>query len=142
MRRPFREDKNHMNHPLDADSKENRLTCHPVARPLSAVGLGNAESQAGANAALSDNDLLSRPRTSNAKKNQKQSPASPVCPASPAVGRAASPATGGQALTEHESPRGSAFFWLVGLTLSAHPPPRPTPIFSKTGPEKSYLITD
>jgi hypothetical protein len=72
-----------MNHLLDADSKENRLTCHPVGRPLSAVGFTNAESQAGANAALSDNDLLSRPRTSNAKKNQKQSPASPVCPASP-----------------------------------------------------------
>ena len=78
-----------MNHQPDADSKENRLTCHPVGRPLSAVGLGNAESQAGAEAALSDNDLLSRPRTSNHKKNQKQSPVSPVCPASPAVGRAA-----------------------------------------------------
>ena len=81
--RPFREDKNHMNHQPDADSKENRLTCHPVGRPLSAVGLGNAESQPGANALLRDNDLLSRPRTSNHKKNQKQSPASPVCPASP-----------------------------------------------------------
>jgi len=83
MRRHFREDKNHMNHQPDADSKENRLTCHPVGRPLSAVGFTNTKTQPGANAPLRDNDLLSRPRTSNHKKNQKQSPASPVCPASP-----------------------------------------------------------
>ena len=38
MRRNFREDKNHMNHQPDADSKENRLTCHPVGRPLSGSG--------------------------------------------------------------------------------------------------------
>jgi hypothetical protein len=72
-----------MNHQPDADSKENRLTCHPVGRPLSAVGFTNAKTQLGASALLRDNDLLSRPRTSNHKKNQKQSPASPVCPASP-----------------------------------------------------------
>ena len=83
MRRPFREDKNHMNYLLYANSKENRLTCHPVGRPLSAVGFTNTKTQPGANALLRDNDLLSRPRTSNHKKNQKQSPASPVCPASP-----------------------------------------------------------
>jgi len=93
MRHPFREDKNHMNHLLDAGSKQNRLTCHPVGRPLSAVGFTNTKTQPGANALLRDNDLLSRRRTSNHKKNQKQSPASPVCPASPAVGRAA-PRTG------------------------------------------------
>jgi hypothetical protein len=72
-----------MNHPLDAHSKQNRLTCHPVGPPLSAVGFTNAKTQPGASALLRDNDLLSRPRTSNHKKNQKQSPASPVCPASP-----------------------------------------------------------
>ena len=75
-----------MNHLLYANSKESQLTCHRVGSPLFAIGLGNAKTQPGA-AALSDNDLLSRRRTSNAKKNQKQSPVSPVCPASPAVGR-------------------------------------------------------
>jgi hypothetical protein len=68
-----------MNHLLDADSKQTRLTNH-------AVGFKNAKSQAGANSTPRDNDLLSRRRTSNSEKNQKQSPASPVCPASPAGG--------------------------------------------------------
>ena len=91
-------EENQMNHLLDIDSIETRLTNYPVNQFSYAVGFEVAKSQAGANSALRHEDLLFRPRTSNSEKKQKKSSACLACPArpaSPAVGRAAPPATGG-----------------------------------------------
>ena len=87
-------EEDHMNHLVGVGSKETRLTNYPIGQSLCAVGVKNANSQAGANADLRDHHLLSRPRTCNSEKKQKKSsacPACPACPARPASGRAAQP---------------------------------------------------
>ncbi len=62
-------------------SKESQLTYHRIGRLLSSMGFRKAKTQTGTYAILWDDELLSHHTFSNAKKNVKQTPVSPVSPA-------------------------------------------------------------